>query len=157
MTSTSPRASTATTPDTAAESSRRVLARCGPRVRARREKAARERADRAQGQRQRADVIATAAAPTLAAAGVTDPAAHAHKVDDHLIRLGYLLTYPDRTDPKAAPVDEHARKHWSAMAIDLTVHSATAQGITLTRVGHRQTPAGQSTPTAKSPSKRNRS
>ncbi len=73
------------------------------------------------------------------------------------------------------------------MAIDLTVHAATevqartpwpsletgrdwagcvrdgeqlldtlaAQGITLTRVG--QTPAGQSTPTAKSPSKRNRS
>jgi len=189
MTSTSPRASTATTPDTAAESSRTVLARCGPRVRARREKTTRERADRAQGQRQRADVIATTTAPILAAAGVSDPTAHAHKVDEHLIRLGYLLTYPDRTDPQAAPVDEHARKHCSAMAIDLTVHSATevqartpwpsletgrdwagcvrdgeqlldtlaAQGITLTRVGHRQTPAGQSTPTAKSPSKRNRS
>jgi len=46
---------------------------------------------------------------------------------------------------------------WAVFLVCLAVFIGAAQGITLTRVGHRQTPAGQSTPTAKSPSKRNRS
>ncbi len=69
--------------------------------------------------RRRPELVAYAATPILADAGVPDPAAHAHHVDEHLVRLGYLLTDPERHNPGVASADEHARQHWQAMAIDL--------------------------------------
>ena len=98
------------------------------RVRARQEKAARARTEWARQDRRRAELVTYAATPILAAAGVPDPAAHAHHVDEHLVRLGYLLANPERHDPEAASVDAHARQHWPAIAIDLTVYSATQTG-----------------------------
>jgi len=98
------------------------------RVRARQEKAARAHAEWARQDHRRAELVAYAATPILAAAGVPDPAAHAHHVDEHLVRLGYLLTDPERHDAEAASVDAHDRQHWPAMAIDLTVYSATQTG-----------------------------
>jgi hypothetical protein len=100
----------------------------GARVRVRQEKAARARAEWAQQERRRAELVAYAATPILAAAGVPDPAAHAHHVDEHLVRLGYLLTDPERHAADAASVDAHDRQHWPAMAISLTVYSATNTG-----------------------------
>ncbi len=69
--------------------------------------------------RRRPELVAYAATLILAAAGVPDPAAHAHHVDEHLVRLGYLLTDPERHDAEAAAVNAHDRQHWQAMAIDL--------------------------------------
>ncbi len=86
------------------------------------------RTEWARQDRRRAELVAYAATPILADAGVPDPAAHAHHVDEHLVRLGYLLTDPERHNPGVASADEHARLHWPAMAIDLTVYSATQTG-----------------------------